>query len=289
VLKNEQIFSKEGMNYLWYSLKLGGNKSRDMIYENARVKLTLSSKNEHSLKVASLSLWLLSHFGGMGSRNRRGAGNFLIKNIYGNTEVLGDYNLQFNGSSVEEYKEYITDNLTKMKNEFGKSSTEKYSNLSNAKIHISKKGYDTYISALDDIGTKLRNFRYKYENHQKDYKVVKDYLRGYKLDKPCTVEKAGFGLPLMYRYRSLGGKSATITACYNKDIERRSSPLIVKLVKIGNKYHQVLIHLGGELLPTSATLKLKGGRNRPADLPQPEINIINKFIDTLSDFYEVEL
>jgi len=135
-------------------------KKRKNVFINLKFKVILSSYDEKALKEASYSFILLSLFGGLGSRSRRGGGNFKINNISDtnyNQFLLTD--IKKLDTIYQKIRKYFRD--TYLINEI----INKYSNLSNLdfklSIRISKKEYNNWNQALKDIETEYKKFRKK--------------------------------------------------------------------------------------------------------------------------------
>jgi CRISPR-associated protein Cmr1 len=78
-----------------------------------------------------------------------------------------------------------------------------YSNLKNVKLVLSPTEFNTWVEALNDIGNRFMNFRVK--------------------NKQRVFDTAVFGIPV----RHSNGKFVRA----EEDITRRSSPVIIKVVK----------------------------------------------------------
>jgi CRISPR-associated protein Cmr1 len=276
--------NNNGLKYLWYSIKMNQNKEgKSHIQANEDFTIELFSRNNaEAIKKGALSLWLMATFGGIGTRSRRGGGNLQITGIEDSYNILSDFNLIFKGSDLEQYIEYIKNTLTSIIKEVDQGDNEEYSVLRNANIYFldlkDKKCSSSYKCVLNFIGEKFSEFRNRYDD---DYTVVKDFLRGKKDNR--TIEKVRFGLPIMYKYRSLNGTGGIISA--TGDIKRRSSPLIIKVIQINKDFYPMLFYLGGKFLPADAKLILKKSKSdHEVKKPLPEGDIINKFINSLEKY-----
>lgn len=108
-----------------------------------------------------------------------------------------------------------------------------YSNLSFSRFLISSQGFSSWIDALSDIGKIYSDFRYR--------------KRG------DIFEVGAFGLPVVHRRGQLTSKR------YN----RRSSPLIFKILKSKEKYYWLVLRLFGEFLPEGTALKFNEKTQKP--------------------------
>jgi CRISPR-associated protein Cmr1 len=244
--------SHAGVGYLYYSvtalnkrefIKAGSRlRLREFIKAGSRLRLTLIGEDE-SLKHYTASLWALVFLGGVGFRSRRGGGNLAVI----------DYNLKDLGISfipTDNFGEWLEENLKRAKDlvDSSKPPCDEYSNLSNFKLLLSPREFDTWIEALNDIGSKFMNFRVK--NRQRVFDL------------------AVFGLPV----RHSNGQFVKA----EKGITRRASPVIIKVVKISKgKYMWVVLWLSGKFLPNDVKLTFDGNTQFPS------FELVEKFFQEL--------
>lgn len=219
-----------GVGYLYYSM-VALNKRREFIKAGSRLRLTLIGKDEF-LKHYIASLWALVFLGGVGARNRRGGGNLTVV----------DYNPKDLGISfipTGYFDEWLVENLKRAKDLVGYSKTpcNEYSNLKNVKLVLSPREFNTWVEALNDIGNRFMNFRLK--NRQRVF------------------DTAVFGIPVRHsngQFVKAGG-----------DITRRSSPVIIKVVKTPKgKYLWMVLWLWGKFLPNGVKLSFMGKTQEPS-------------------------
>jgi len=218
-----------GVGYLYYSM-VALNK-REFIKADSRLRLTLIGKDEF-LKHYIASLWALVFLGGVGARSRRGGGNLAVV----------DYNPKDLGISfipTGYFDEWLVENLKRAKDLVGCSKTpcNEYSNLKNVKLVLSPREFNTWFEALNDIGNRFMNFRIK--NRQRVF------------------DTAVFGLPV----RHSNGQSVKA----EDDITRRSSPVVIKVVKTPKgKYLWMVLWLWGKFLPNGVKLSFMGKTQEPS-------------------------
>lgn len=149
---------KEQFKYLFFSIDMENEKEKKC-FINLKFEVILSSRDEKALQEACYSFILLSLFGGLGSRSRRGGGSFVITDI---SEI--NYN-QFllkgnNRSEVEDSIKDIYKNIINYFNEIykGKEATSQYSNLSdlNFKLSNNKKSWNEVLKDIDKEYSKFR-------------------------------------------------------------------------------------------------------------------------------------
>jgi CRISPR-associated protein Cmr1 len=218
-----------GVGYLYYSM-VALNK-REFIKAGSRLRLTLIGKDEF-LKHYIASLWALMFLGGVGSRSRRGGGNLTVIDYnpkdFGISFILTGY-----------FDEWLVENLKRAKDLVGSSKTpcNEYSNLKNVKLVLSPREFNTWVEALNDIGNRFMNFRVK--NRQRVF------------------DTAVFGLPVKH------SNGQFIKA--EDDITRRSSPVVIKVVKTPKgKYLWMVLWLWGKFLPNGVKLSFMGKTQEPS-------------------------
>jgi len=244
--KKEVQGMSDPVGYLFYSTFMQKGKERPYFHAESKFTVTLSSssRDEKSLKIASASFWALVYLGGLGTRARRGAGNITVNRIEDTHGILNDIGLDFipEGSNSVEVAEWLIDNFESARRVINKNKTmfiSEYSNLSFSRFRISNAGHATWKKALGEIGETYKGFR-----------------RGKQ-----ELNKAVFGLPVENTKGRIG----------NGPIERRSSPLIFKLIKVNNQYYWLALRLAGEFLPEGGLI---AERNRTQ---KPDYGIIDEF------------
>jgi CRISPR-associated protein Cmr1 len=251
--KRAFVGSHIGVGYLYYFMlpkkKRNGQeeKGREFIEPGSKLKLTLIGKDK-VLKHYIASLWALVFLGGVGARSRRGGGNLAVVDY--NPEDLPKDLEKISFIPTGDFCKWFVENLRKAKHLVGSSKglCDKYSNLSNVKLVLSKKEFDTWFEALNDIGKEFMNFRIK--NRQRVF------------------DTAVFGIPV----RHSNGKFVEA----ERGIRRRSSPVIIKVVKNSEgKYQWMVLGLEGKFLPDGA--KLRFGE----ETGEPDLSLIEEFFRRL--------
>lgn len=245
-----------GIGYLLYSTVLPNNE-RAYIKHNSSFNIELSSMDNKSFKHAIASLWTSIYLGGFGTRSRRGGGNIVVEKVEG--ESL-DIDFIPKGKNSSEIFNWINENLKKCF-ELTKSEPSNfisdYSTLSFSRIMISKNSFNSWIDALNDIGQNYANFR---KNHKRDVFGV-----------------ACFGLPVMHRNK---------TKVEGENVERRSSPLILKVIFSEGKYYWMILRLNGKFLKDGEKLALKEKNEKwkIIETQKPDFRLIDKFWNELKQY-----
>jgi CRISPR-associated protein Cmr1 len=233
-----------GVGYLYHFVTVRGK--REFIEPGSRLKLTLIGKDE-VLNHYIASLWALVFLGGVGARSRRGGGNLTV--IDYNPKDLG---ISFIPTGY--FDEWLVENLKRAKDLVGFSKTpcNEYSNLKNVKLVLSPREFNTWVEALNDIGNRFMNFRVK--NRQRVF------------------DTAVFGIPV----RHSNGKFVEA----EKGIRRRSSPVIIKVVKTPeDKYQWMTLKLSGKFLPDGVKLRFMEKTGEPSS----DLDLIEEFFKSLKE------
>ncbi|HOB55792.1 MAG: type III-B CRISPR module RAMP protein Cmr1 [Defluviitoga tunisiensis] len=236
--------------YLLYSTVQKNPKK--FIKQNSSFSLSLYSQDENALKNAIAGLWCALNIGAFGTRSRRGAGSLSVKEIEGNT-----YGLDFTpkGSSRKDITNWLKENKTIAANIVGAENEpcNKYSNLNDASFIVSKRSFDSWQGALQEIGNEYMNFRIK---------------------KRKDVQLGVFGLPIIHSDKS------KIEAKYNKNyIRRRASPLLIKVIKCKDGYRWLLLQFSGDIFPEGTKLVWTGKEKEE----KPRKEIIDDFWTNVKD------
>jgi len=286
-----------GIDYLYWSMgKMGEKTARDYYQPNTKFNIILtehSNVNENNLSKAEASLWLLIHLGGIGARSRRTAGSLRVVNgssmaglIYqipdDKEAIIADHL----GTQIKKTIEIFRNNRNDLHEiKFSEFSEFDILHPEVCKILVLKK-WNTWEQAVNNIGTAFREFRHKREP---DHKDVAKLLSGSKINK---VERAVFGLPIPYRYSS--GLSGVIRGKIDKNggIERRASPLWLKIIKINdNSFIGVATLFTSRFLPDGEKIYAKGNNanERLGVEPPADYGLIEDFISgRFANFKEVE-
>jgi len=188
----------------------------------------------------------LVFLGGVGARSRRGGGNLTV--IDYNPKDLG---ISFIPTGY--FDEWLVENLKRAKDLVGCSKTpcNEYSNLKNVKLVLSPREFNTWFEALNDIGNRFMKFR-KIKNERKNEQN--------KRNEEFAIDIAVFGLPV----RHSNGQSVKVENTED-DITRRSSPVIIKVVKTPKgKYLWMVLWLWGKFLPNGVKLSFMGKTQEPS-------------------------
>lgn len=246
-----------GLGYLFYSRLMAGNQNKKCIKPGQEFEIKIKSHDKKYIEKVKKVFLVFSFFGGIGSRSRRGGGNFKIEKVSdNNSSNLKDF-IEKKIDSKEDLKRFIEKEIQPLI----KSSSHSFSTLKNSTVYVFNpvKKWET---ALENIGEPFCSFRKSNEGELK--------------------KTPNFGFPILHRKRGtlmVGGKKKENNKNKFDLLERRSSPLIFKVIKTTEeKYFPLIIWLAGELLPEGYKFMDKNEKNNQAD---PNEKIINEFFDYL--------
>jgi CRISPR-associated protein Cmr1 len=273
-------FSHPGTAYfLFAARKTVNEQERSGLFGTFTLHLSTRpgiSESEDSFRKAYAAFWLLTHFGGVGSRSRRGAGALQVIAAEGDTQVL--QNLPPLHVQAATPKALVTElkqglgtipqllGAKELRSPIRRPSGFDIVHPKACKIWVINKAFNNWNQALNDVGRVYQGFR---SRRPPDYETVKDSLtRGAPLAQ--SVERAAFGLPVPFYYHSLRGARAALEA---EEHDRRASPLWIRIVKLTNgAYAVVLLWFQSEFLPSGERLRLRqAGKTLSGDAPDSRL------------------
>lgn len=253
--KSKSNFPLNGVSYFGFPFPLKSRNSYAPTYiepdKSFNLNLFFPKKpHEKTWQGVLASAWLLGHLGSLGSRSRRGFGSISItdwKLESKNEDIINEFKklpVLSRLSSREDWMDEF-DNTLKIFNKWFDKKREKRIHHPHFgdkfKYQVGKRSFvkTDSLGCINEMGVNMQSFRQYY---QPDYNNVKDHL-----EKPYiqnAPERASFGLPLKFQYRSLGGKSAVFMP---KNGERHGSLLHMKPVLINDKLHPLYLRLDGDV------------------------------------------
>lgn len=277
----QQYQQMQGMRYLWYSTNLGQNNRPYFEPENTQFKVSFISKDDAALKKAVCALWALSICGGLGTRSRRGAGSFSAEIT--RSDIDQDLLPKFNANiDPQNFGEQFS-KVEQIFGGFSSSGVQKdWASFSKVKIFRTGINAQSWQDAVNQVGNACQNFR---NRRQPDYQSVRNFIQNHTV--PQNIERAAFGLPLMFRYRTLPRNANSAIVSVNLDSDRRASPLWISIVRLpdnrdnrDNRYDAILTFFESLFLPKNSGLTIKSGRQNPQLIPGISgTSIIQTFIE----------
>jgi CRISPR-associated protein Cmr1 len=206
-------------------------------------------------------LYVVSQLGTIGGRSRRGWGSFYLKPKRESGFSSWD---SWNTEELMGAVEFISGKS------LGELGIEIY------KLGISK---EDPMEALEEIGRVFREFRSRRNPDYRNLKnlldrKVKDKSRVLKQIEQDSIHRAYFGLPLKFRYSSLGGNEVSIDSVEG----RQASPVRFRIVKEQNKYSVVIVRTKN--MPLVKKLVIKFGRESK-HIDAPDDRVFTEFMSYL--------
>jgi len=190
-----EINIPSNLEYLWFSIHMQKRKNQRLqcYPPKTKFKVTLSSDDKDNLKITLGCLWTLIYLGGAGARMRRGAGSLKVNDVSSETPP---YKFVFSGSTINDAKEFIEENLTKIFEDFKKYveyADKKYNPQTNpnfavlsknhAKISLIQQPIATWEKCLERIGNIYKNFR------RYNVKVEERFIWGLPISSPQNLHR----------------------------------------------------------------------------------------------------
>ncbi len=284
------VLQASGRNYLYWSLaEFSKTKSSNYIPEGSTFSLTLTPRyGAKDLDIAqdrsAAALWLMLHLGGIGSRSRRTAGSLSVREAVS----VNGLNFQLRGKTEKEIANELQTGLTAIfammhvpgggTHRIPPAFDVLAANQELSRIWVLGIWDDVMglTGAVEKVGYPLGFYRtYRSPDHEK----VAQWLNGNAI---ATVERAAFGLPIPYKY-SHHGPSGTIQGRpFDPAIERRASPLWLKISKTAaGKYVAIATLFKSSFLPAGEELYATKTPGNPKPVkPPPNYQIIEDWVNT---------
>lgn len=255
-----------GIVYAGYSLTLGGN-NRKAIPSGKNFEVFVSwksgTRNNEKMLIAGL-LWILGTIGGLGTRWRRGFGSVQINQNKSLSPVEADKDMEW----VNQFKNGW-ETLKKILLDFSSGTSSSPWRLH--KIYVWNKNFPTWEDALNEVASKMQEFRQCMNpDHDDAFKLLK-----YGIIPKHAPLRTAFGLPLMFRFRNVKG-----TALFQpENHERMASPIIFHIAKLKNsRFLPIVLKMKGLFLERKEKISVKG-YSKP--LPKPGDYFDGNMDDTL--------
>lgn len=187
-------------------------------------KLILIAKSDTITNILPI-IWLWLQFGGSGYRSRRGFGKLEILNSFS----FEEFQFKNKYNNIEDYSNTITKNIKLIRNKYQITGNNSIPFLGNSNLFTCfQEVNNDWKEALNLAGVTMQRYR----NRMKpDYSTLRR-----RFSNPILLEKPIFGLPIRFKFTSVR-KSGTINNYHEDNETRFSSPIIVSVTKINNKYY----------------------------------------------------
>jgi len=245
----EYIHNDMAKKYLLFSQNKGmeGNEWNRAFRSEREFQVTLTA-DESVLENAVAAFWLFAHLGGLGTRSRRGGGNFMATISNGVSVVNG---LDFEPAANEHIEKYLERNIQVC--------------LQACQINAAQTTGVTPFSTLSDAWIVVRE-------HNDGVWALGDIFKAFRSDRARTgdealLKKAAFGLPLtskMPTQRNRADHTEVVIAGEVSD--RRASPIMLRELEFDGQGYWLACWLKGQLFP--ADLQLRFINSKSNTLPQ---------------------
>ena len=240
------------------------------------------------------ALWLLTTFGGIGTRSRRGFGSLQVKEIksigtspLGKWEGLPDITVCANTSAVHNTLQLGLNALFPTKY----TSEPEHTAFSSASKIVVGPSAATWEEALIAAGKTYYQLRRllgtSFRHTQNGEPVGEDFRRivSYRATVPTAPRNpytfgASFGLPHNYQFSDRWKPALEvftpedIQQRKDKGSARRASPLMFRIIKLANRHYvPIILWLPSRFLPSDYQVRFVNGR-RTSELQPRKVNII---------------
>ncbi len=317
---NTEWIHDNHLQYFAFPFKMKQNNRRylpETNHENKDIVFTLLFKNapdnDLDRKRIIASLWLLGHFGGLGSRSRKGFGTVALQkwSVQGGTwGEMNELPILHDQETPDEWCATLKNALNVLKTWFPGKLNINYSTFtSKSCFKLAETDCNDNRAALKSAASLMQSFRSRRDvnNPDSDYHRVKAHYCfkdteagkvGSKCNPPVipkelktTIDRAAFGLPLTINYSSLAyrdkpdgsGKYPVGTTYEGTKHTRSASRIHIRIVKIGRNYHPFFIRMDGPLLEDNEKLKGK----KWGAFPAPADRILDEFWKGINTKWEV--
>lgn len=261
---------KGGLEYFFYLITSENKQGEMMAESDLALKDTvfdviISAYETEDLLQACASFWLLTYFGGLGSRARRGAGSFEITCVEDEENILeGKLKMMPDSSSRSFLTEGLKQVSTILKAKSEGNISTKFSTIQFNHIYVAKNSKGDWKEALDEVAGYMKLVR-------TDKKMPPNRTQ----TQATLHQKAAFGLPISVR-----GEDDNVEFDKKDDFNHHSSPLYISVVKLNGKYYWTLVHLQGEFMPPNTKIKFKSkAYNKTFDWQDVDNQLVDKFIN----------
>jgi CRISPR-associated protein Cmr1 len=300
--------SLRGIQYLLFSIRQRDPRTRQEIIRpsipagtpfSLIIQRVGQQVSIEALQHALGALWLLCNLGGLGARSRRGVGSLAVRSgpiVYATQEeqraVVKDAlarvpSLHDAAATPLDLQTSLHKGLSALQPDYRSIADLPefdilHPNWSRIIVINPRRPWRRWDEALEAVGQTFKNFRFQLAD---DHKRVGSALRS-RTPELETVERAAFGLPIVFFYRGAGQSSLE-----GEEHDRRASPLHIHIARLANgTYTVVLTCFKSMLLPIDEKtqqpeqMKLPQLDRRPPTIrvQQPDLEILDEFLNSLN-------
>ncbi|MCB9761188.1 MAG: hypothetical protein H6739_15210 [Alphaproteobacteria bacterium] len=293
-----------GLRYLGYGIFDGPGPDPQAVEtpEGSLITLPLGLHREAAdgplARALAATLWLWGHFGGVGARARRG---------WGSVEIVDLGGLPWSGPPLQPFADRKAllngllqglDQATLVFRELARAQgfpvhpasralPELRSLDGIATLRALPTTFEHPFDALDFAGRLFQDFRSTLRRQDQglpplpDYTEVKDALRG-QPGAPASVDRAAFGLPLPFYFRSLNGAKTVVVPRARHDgkpADRLPSPLLFRVHRLErDRFVVTLVDLASAASASHLTGLQPQLNNKRATIPAPDGALVKEFL-----------
>jgi len=300
--------TRNGLTYLGYPFQMRGGE-RQAIPPGQRFTLRClmscfgkdeTPQDQRVKRAVVAACWLLGHFGAAGSRSRRGFGSLALKDwepkggVWPGPDALP---LTANAASADQARQMLEQGCETLAGWFPADGMDGAGWKSAQHPHLGpafrhrlldrNPGHSDWTATLAALGRALQDFRVR---RAPDYQAIKDHVlalarRG---GRPLATAptRASFGLPLTFRYGSVGGRPVTFVpfdARERMSFDRHGSLLLLRLLPVGTALHPLFVRMDGAVPGQAPGVAIRGSGQA---LRSPAENAMDAFFDSLPDRLE---
>ena len=300
---NVTSFSFDGkfIRYLGYGLE---NRKAFGPGQRLEIEISLRESVDQLESIIAATLWATLQLGNFGARCHRGFGSLVpIDQVSLGGLVVKRTN------SFDELTEQLKTNFKLVSGILEKYTNRTYRDPARLpmfsvicpqywKLVILKDPYDSWQNALNFIGEALRTFREDRSIGQhsrktssgkmfsyyvsKDYYAVKNFFGG----NPTTPKGSIFGLPHQFQFSSTGDK---VMIKGQANIDRRASPLYIRIFRVGQKYYVGVQIFKSRFLPSDLEFEDLNQNSHRANVAAPNYQALDEFIAGLKNATELNV
>lgn len=275
---------KKGVKYLWHFTTATPN-NRGLLDTGSTFQVALVAprppsrgaveggkalSQQEALQRAGAAFWLLTHFGGLGTRSRRGAGSFRVRAIAGEAERLPSF-ARPRYDNLWDFLEAGLQTCTELVQTVGAlPPNPPFDVLQRDATRIMVTYFRTKkpLDVVEEIGSKMQAFRCGSSQSESPIPEIRSetialkafYRRGGTDEIKEPLHRAGFGLPHMIEFkreRALPQGNVTIDGLAapgqgpRRKLTRRASPLLISVIATREgEYEGILTYFRSAFLPS---------------------------------------
>ncbi len=275
-----QLFSRlvagqPGIGYLFFAARgTRAEPERSAFTAGSTMTVTLSLRlgveGLEALQGALAAFWLLTRLGGLGARARRGAGSLQVREAAGVPEDLPSF--VSSASTPQALQRELHAGLGRLRRLVGGPQPVRTPSVfavlhpAVCRIWVVDRVFPSWLEALEAVGVFLSTFRRQRSGIE--FPAVRAASGGRSTLPP--MERAILGLPIVFFDPSVRRPLGILEG---QEHDRRASPLLIRVTRLGSQYGLVLTLFRAQFLPPGEQLVLRdssGGREVLARGPVPD-------------------